>query len=244
MKQIVICENVQAEREALKEMLTTYFFKCGEEVNIWEYESGESMLADAEEGRLKIDVLFLDICMKGMTGVEVARIIREKDCRAVLVFLSKTPDFVVESYEVGAAGYLLKPFSKEKLYQVLKRIFQFNYKRRIVLKTRRQYRYPYIDDIKYIESNKHSVRIHLVDGTTVDATEKLGDLEERIHEKCFLRCHQSYLINMDYIEDVKEDFLLKSGEVVPIRVRERKKIIDAYYHYFVKENKRLSEENN
>lgn len=239
MKQIIICEEVQIEREMLREMLRRYFAELGEEIRVWEYESGEEMLADAEEGRLKIDLLFLDIYMKGITGIEVARQVRRKGCRAAIVFLTDSPDFAMESYEVCSSGYLLKPFLKEQLEKVLKRIFQLDFKRRIALKTRHQYRYPYIDDIEYVESDKHSIIVHLTDGTKVEATEKLSDIEKRICDKRFLRCHQSYLINMDYIEDVKGDFILKGGEIVPIRVRGRKKVLDEYYHYFVKENERL-----
>lgn len=65
------------------------------------------------------------------------------------------------------------------------------------------------------------------------ATEKLGDIEKRIDDKRFLRCHQSYLANMDYVEDVKDDFILKDGSMVPIRIRGRKEIKDDYHQYFV-----------
>lgn len=238
MKQIVICGEMEAERELLKTMLYRLFSQKGENIQIWEYQSGEDMFADAEDGRLKIDLLFLDIYMKGMLGIEAARRVREKGCRAAIVFLTVSPDFALESYEVQASGYLLKPFSEDKLREILRRIFRSDFKRRIVLKTRRQYRYPYIDDIKYIESDKHSIIVHLADGTQVEATEKLGDIEERINEERFLRCHQSYLVNMDYIADVKDDFILKSREIVPVRVRGRKKVVDDYYNYFINEEKK------
>lgn len=239
MKSIIICEDVQLERDLLKEMLQRYFDEISEEIHFLEYESGEALLADAEEERVKGDLLFLDIYMKELTGMDVARVVRRMGSRVPIVFLTATPEFAVESYEVRASGYLLKPFSEEKLKKVLGRIFQIDFKKRIVLKTHRQYRYPYVDDILYIESDKHSIMVHLVNRTTIATTEKLGDIEKRIDESRFLRCHQSYLVNMDHVEDVQDDFILKDGSVVPIRVRGKKEVIDAYYHYFMKDGKNL-----
>ena len=82
-------------------------------------------------------------------------------------------------------------------------------KRRVAIKNRRQYRYPCTDDIMYIDSDKHNVTLHLSDGSEIITVDKLGEIEKRINEKRFLRCHQSYLVNMDYIKDVEDDFIWK-----------------------------------
>lgn len=92
-------------------------------------------------------------------------------------------------------------------------------KRRVAIKNRRQYRYPCTDDIMYIDSDKHNVTLHLSDGSEIITVDKLGEIEKRINEKRFLRCHQSYLVNMDYIKDVEDDFIMEDGTLVPIRVR-------------------------
>ena len=89
------------------------------------------------------------------------------------------------------------------------------------------------DDIMYIDSDKHNVTLHLSDGSEIITVDKLGEIEKRINEKRFLRCHQSYLVNMDYIKDVEDDFIMEDGTLVPIRVRGRKEILDTYYDYFV-----------
>ena len=78
-----------------------------------------------------------------------------------------------------------------------------------------------------------NVTLHLSDGSEIITVDKLGEIEKRINEKRFLRCHQSYLVNMDYIKDVEDDFIMEDGTLVPIRVRGRKEILDTYYDYFV-----------
>lgn len=233
MKRIVLCDDVELERQILKELLTLYFEEMEEELAIVEYESGEKLLADVQEGYLEADLLFLDIFMEGMNGMETARKLRELDHRGPIVFLTASPDFAVESYEVQAAGYLLKPYDAEKIRELTARLLKDNSKKRMAVKTKRQYRYPYIDEIMYIESDRHSVMIHLADGSVILAQEKLGDLEKRIAENRFLHCHQSFLVNMDYIRDVENDFILSDESRIPIRVRGRKEIVDQYYHYFV-----------
>lgn len=236
MKRIVLCDDVELERQILKELLELYFKEIGEEVSVVEYESGESLIADVEEGYLEADLLFLDIYMKNMNGMETARKLREMKRNGPIVFLTASPDFAIESYEVEASGYLLKPYDAEKIKELTAHILKKDEKKRVAVKTRRQYRYPYTDDIRYIDSDRHAVTIHLTDGTEIVTQEKLGDIEKRIGEIRFLRCHQSFLVNMDYIRDVQEDFILDEESRVPIRVRGRKEIVDEYYNYFISKN--------
>ena len=80
------------------------------------------------------------------------------------------------------------------------------------LRNRRQYRYPYTDDIVYIDSDKHNVTLHLSDGSEIVTVDKLVEIEKRINEKRFLHCHQSYLVNMDYVADVQDNFIMKEWQ--------------------------------
>lgn len=236
MKRIVLCDDVELERQILKELLTLYFEEMGEEISVIEYESGEALITDAEEGFLEADLLFLDIFMKNMNGMETARRLREMKRKGPIVFLTASPDFAIESYEVQASGYLLKPYDAEKIKELTARLLKDDSKRRIAVKSKRQYRYPYIDDMMYIDSDRHMVTLHMKDGTEIITQEKLGDLKERIGDHRFLHCHQSYLVNMDYIRDAQDDFILAYDTIVPIRVRGRKDIIDMYHKYFLSHN--------
>ena len=237
MSTIIICDDVEMERQMLHELLLLYFEETKDEVTILEYESGESLIADVEEGYLDADLLFLDIYMKKMNGMEVARRLRKSNHNGPIVFLTASPDFAIESYEVQASGYILKPFDVEKIKELTGRLLKREQRRRVEIKSRRQYRYPYTDEIIYAESEGHLVRTHLLDGSEIIAQEKLGDLENRISERRFLRCHQSYLVNMDYISDAEEGFVLKDGTDIPIRVRGRKEILESYHKYFMGQQK-------
>lgn len=236
VNKIAICDDVEVERFVLKRQLMVYFQKNGGEAQIQEYESGESLLADVEDGYLWPDLIFLDIYMGALNGMDTARKLRKLGVKAPIVFLTASPDFALESYEVEASGYLLKPAEEEQTTALLHRLLKPGLRKRISVKCRRQYRYPFVDEILYLESDRHTVTLHMLDGSEIETTEKLGDLEKQIDDPRFCRCHQSYLVNMEHITDVQEDFILRNGAQVPIRVRGRKDVLDRYNDYFEKQS--------
>ena len=236
VNKIAICDDVEVERFVLKRQLMVYFQKNGGEAQIQEYESGESLLADVEDGYLWPDLIFLDIYMGALNGMDTARKLRKLGVKAPIVFLTASPDFALESYEVEASGYLLKPAEEEQTTALLHRLLKPGLRKRISVKCRRQYRYPFVDEILYLESDRHTVTLHMLDGSEIETTEKLGDLEKQIDDPCFCRYHQSYLVNMEHITDVQEDFILRNGDQVPIRVRGRKDVLDSYNDYFEKQS--------
>lgn len=87
----------------------------------------------------------------------------------------------------------------------------------------------------YVESDKHVLNIHLKDSRVIQTTEKLSELKKTINSKRFIRCYQSYLVNMDYIKDAKTDFIFSNDIRIPIRVRGRKEIIERYHKYYSSE---------
>lgn len=240
MLQIVLCEDSESQRKLLRELLEQHFANKQEEIEVHEYECGETLVADVEEGYVSMDLLFLDIYMGEMNGMQAAHRLRELGCKVPIVFLTATAEFAVESYEVSAAGYLLKPYVKEKIEETVERVLKRTEddSRRLAFKSKRQHRYVDLDNIMYIESDKHAIRIHLTDGSDIETSGKLGEIETAIDDKeSFLRCHQSYLVNMKYIRDVKDAFVMSDGTTVPIRVRGRKNVTEQYFAYFNERSK-------
>lgn len=233
MRRIVICDDVRKERLAIKEALIHFFMEKNEKVVIQEYDCGETFLADVEEEYTEFDILFLDICMEKIDGMATARRLRERGIDSPVVFLTNSPDYAVDSYEVRAAGYLLKPLKEEKLGALLERLLKPDVRRRIAVKARGRMRYLYIDEILWVESDRHTVTLHLADGGCAAVNDRLNAIEEQIGDSRFLRCHQSYLVNMDYVADVQDEFILTDKTRIPMRVRNRRELLDAYYSYFV-----------
>lgn len=227
MRKIAICDDSKLDRQLLKVVIQTYFENNEEEFKIFEYELGDNLLDDIE-----VELLFLDIIMNGM---KIARKLRDIQFKAPIIFLTAHADYAVESYEVYVAGYLLKPYDTNKLTLLLDEVLQRSVQKRIAVKVKKQHRYLEINDIMYVESDKHVLNIHLKDSRVIQTTEKLSELEKTINSKRFIRCHQSYLVNMDYIKDTKTDFILSNDIRIPIRVRGRKEIIERYHKYYSSE---------
>ena len=179
MRKIAICDDSKLDRQLLKVVIQTYFENNEEEFKIFEYESGDNLLA----GHIEVELLFLDIIMNGTNGMKITRKLRDIQFKAPIIFLTAHADYAVESYEVYAAGYLLKPYDTNKLTLLLDEVLQRSVQKRIAVKVKKQHRYLEINDIMYAESDKHVLNIHLKDSRVIQTTEKLSELKKRLIQK-------------------------------------------------------------
>lgn len=232
MKKIAICDDNELQRQMLAEILKEYCRRNYEKLELLEYNCGESLIFDVEDDECDVDLIFLDICMPGIDGMYTARRLRELNCNIEIVFLTATPDYALAGYDVQATGYLVKPIDRKKLDALLRHIFWREHRKRIEIKCGKQYRYPYISDIMYIESSNHKAMLHLADETQISTIEKLSTLKERIDDSHFLQCHQSYLVNMNYIADIRKNIILSDGKEIPISARRRTETIETYHQFW------------
>lgn len=234
MLHIGICDDSQRDRAALCALLGQIpGLRRAMDVQVTEYACGEQLLLDAEDGRCDFDLLFLDIFMGGLSGMETARQLRALGVPTPLVFLTSSPDFALESYDVEAAGYLLKPPQPERLAALIDRLLSPAEKPKLAIKCAGRRQLCGYDEILCLESDNNVTHIHLLDGQTLTSRERLSVMEQALSDRRFLRCHQSYLVNMDYIQSAERDFTMEGGATVPIRAHSRKEMTDAYYQYFV-----------
>lgn len=119
------------------------------------------------------------------------------------------------------------------LYIIASDILEESLKKKEILTVKRKgklYRIAY-QDIEYIESQARVCRIFATDNRCFVTTCKLNDLEEKLSDKRFLRCHQSYLVNMDHIQSAGDNFIMDSGDIVQIRQNGAKEIKEKYEEY-------------
>lgn len=235
MFRIAICDDLSEEREKIRLLLKTLLAAQDIPAEFTEYDSGNALLSAWESGNLDVNLIFLDICMNGLDGVETAHRLRDTRCGTDIIFLTTTPDFAIEGYEVEAAGYLLKPLEEEKLCQLLERLFGREDSMMLTLRQGNSVYSIVSSEIVYIESSRNRLTIHTV-RETIPCYGRLDELACRLSEKKFLRCHQSFLVNMDRIYAAEDDFHMETGEIVPIRVRERRGIKEAYFRYITEKN--------
>lgn len=215
MLQLAVCDDERVFRSDLRKLLGTELELCGIDYHISEFTSGEELIAGLEKADCQI--LFLDIEMKGIDGVEAARRLRETKRQMEIVFVTSYADFVFQGYEVRALNYILKPYEPEKIAAVLHTALEaldIEAEKYYVIDQRGgSIRVP-LSSVKYFSSDRRTV--HAVT-TEQEYTfyEKLSDLETELPDT-FVRIHNRYLVHLKYLEAVRQNTAVVDGEELPV----------------------------
>lgn len=226
---IAICDDCEEDRKFIKDVLDEYAKGQKNLFYVEEFESGEAFLR-RETNRFAL--IFLDIFMTGINGMEVARTLRERGEKAMLVFCSSSREFAVESYEVNALHYLIKDRNKELLYQVLDKFFQaFPVGRSIEVKTGRERRMILMQDIVYVEANNKKCIIHTKE-EEIEVTMTMSEMNELLTLPEFARPIRYAIVSLKEVTAVPTDIVrLSNGVEIPIGRGERKNMKQAFAEY-------------
>lgn len=215
MYRIGICDDSQADRIYIQELVSAWSRSCGNCAAIVEFTSAENFLFQEEESST-IDILLLDIEMGRLDGVSLAKKIRQKNETMQIVFITGYSDYIAEGYEVSALHYLMKPVSRDKLFSVLNRAAEKLAKNEKVLQLQtgcELVRIP-IYQIRYADVTGNYVTIH----ANLDFKVKmpLGELEKELDDR-FHRVGRSAIVNLGFIQRVtKSDIFLNDGSAIPV----------------------------
>lgn len=213
---IVICEDDILQRELLVNYLNQIFKDLGFEYLLIEFSSGEELLSDYPD---KVDIIFLDIQMDELTGMDTARKIREFDNNVEIVFTTAILDYIHEGYEVRAYRYLLKPLKYECILKHTKACIEelIDRKDTIVVKHKSETTIIQTNDILYIEVLRKEVTIHTKEEKSLFKT-SMKSIEDNLIKKNFFRCHKSYLINLKKVKSLKEkeNIVIINGNEIPV----------------------------
>lgn len=235
---IAICEDNELHREMFACMLDRYAAETSIELTLTQYINGVNFLYDIEEGAY-FDIVFLDIYMDDILGIDIARKIRAGGYRGSIIFLTASPDFALEGYNVDADSYLLKPLSYSKLKTVLDGITHEATPSSYQVCQRSSVINLAFHEILYIESQNSKCMIHTVFGKTYTAYKTLNTIEKELNSSNFYRCHQSFLVNLYHVRQIDKQFILWNGESVPIRQRGIKSAREAFVAYTARKNAAL-----
>ena len=231
MIRIAVCDDSPEFLQRAADMVERWSEQSGTPAEIYRFDNGDALLA--KNAVTHMDIIFLDIIMPLQNGIDTAKELRLSDNAVKIIFLTSSPEFALESYEVKAQGYLLKPVTYEKIKETLDECshgFETE-SENIVLKTAFGYQKLYFHDIEYAEAQNKRVVFFLRTGKTVEAAQPLHSLEDRITENDgFFKCHRSYLV---YIPNVDRfsmtEIITKSGRSIPIARGYVKAFKDAYF---------------
>ncbi len=215
MLRIAICDDEMEARDALRIQLEKLMIEDAEEI-IYEFSSGTSAASWLSKHPGEIDLLFLDVEMKGLNGMETAEKIRTFDEHLNIVFVTGYSDYVFDGYHVGALDYLIKPATEEKLRQLLGRVRTKTAREEALTYTVKTmegtWRFP-LSDILYFYSDKRKVSLVTSRGQYAFYA-RLDEIEAQLSPR-FIRIHQRYLINPAHVDYLGSDSVTMHGQTLP-----------------------------
>lgn len=225
---IAICDDSKEDVAQLSNALLAY----GPVFDIISYPSGTVLMDELQDGYFAADILFLDIYMPGLNGIETAKKIRSLRQDLKIIFLSSSRDHYPEAYDVFAFNYIVKPFDRERLYTVLTRALD-ELRKESGYKIRIQYKNTVhtVDcrQILYIESRDKLLLFYLTDGSILQCYGRLEDILQELPKQYFFRCHQSFAVNLSHVTEMGDNYLRIGQAMIGISRKYGKGVKDRYY---------------
>ena len=184
----------------------------------------------------KYDIVFLDIEMPHLDGMELSRRLRRMGSECCIIFITNMPQYAVQGYEVEALAYLIKPVRFFHFSQVLKKAMdrvkkQHTEDRSIVLKTPQEVKVVASSSIRYIEVESHNLVFHMAEGDLLRTRASLKTLEEQLEGMNFCRCNSCYLVNLRYVDSVVGNTVRVGDEELLMSRHKKKEFVEQYMKY-------------
>jgi len=227
---IAILEDDGNYRKKITEYIEQYQEERGIEFQITAFSNGMEIL-DGFCGNF--DIILLDIEMPGLNGMEVAREIRRQDADVVLVFITNLAEYAIQGYEVDALDFVLKPINyynfSVKLERAIKRA-DSRASGEVVLFLPEGVKRLSTRKIYYVDIQGHTLRYHTDQGV-FGVRGTMQQAEKELAEYHFFRCNVSYLVNLRYAVDTRDNVVVVAGEELEISRRNRAAFLAALMAY-------------
>ena len=233
MYHIAVCDDEKRIRDQIVDFLNRYAEEMNEKIQITVFESADRLLVDYPKD---VDLIFLDIAMTGVDGMEAAHAIRKFDEKVCIIFITTMYQYAIEGYSVRAFGFICKPVKWQEFHHelscALNQIRTLQEKNQyIAVKSGRQTVQINIAEIAYCEVQNHSMKIYS-NGACGAYRCQMNELEELLRPHGFFRCHASYLVNGSYIHRIERArLILKDGTEIPISQRRKKDFMNELASY-------------
>lgn len=230
MIHIAICDDETVMSEKIRVMASDFFRRKHIETAVFQFTSGEELLNSDQ----KIDILFLDIQMNGIDGMEAARKLRSRKFQGFLIFINVLREMVFSSFEVQAYDYLVKPFDEKQFEKTMERLLvSMQNASGANLLVQKGYESSIIsfDDIVFCEIIDRKIYLHLINSKVIDYYDRIENLEKKLDGR-FYKCHRSFLINLKYLKGYKnKTAYMEGGKEIPVsrlRSKEFSRVILQY----------------
>ena len=215
---IALCEDEKMHAAVTQDIIRQWSASREQDVEIAIYESAEAFLKDFHRG-VKYDLSFLDIHLGGMSGIDLARSIRQFDMSMLIVFVTNFRDYVFEGYEVSAFRFLMKPVKERGVVEALNAASE-------ICRRRGESYFTIVKEdaiqriaksgIVYFATQNHYIHVHTFDGVHV-IRGKMSSLDDEFAKPMFVKCNRGIMINVEHISSIRKDQVsMVNKETLPL----------------------------
>lgn len=230
MIQVAICEDNSKHQQDILKYLQRYEEQYSVKFHTTVYQDGIDLVSEYAS---QFDIIFLDIEMKMMNGMEAAQKIRQLDHQVIIIFITNLAQYAIQGYDVEAKGFLLKPVKYIAFEQQLQKCIhdvgksQLEY---LSVKYAGGMKKYALSEIYYMESDGHYIDIHSEAGTERFLS-SIREMEEKLEGKSFFRCNNGTIVNLQHVERVQKNDIVMNGELLAISRSRKKEFMEALTNY-------------
>ncbi|MCF0146792.1 MAG: response regulator transcription factor [Clostridium sp.] len=231
---IAICEDQDVQINLLNNHIHNWAKEKDTKISIDTFNSAEEFLFEWSDYN-KYDIIFLDVNLSKMSGVELSNIIREKNTKIDIVFVTGLFKYALHGYRVRALQYLIKPIKITDLYYcldtTLDRINNDEEVSSFVLETSKKVIKLDYNEIYYFVMFSPYIDIH-TNSEKITVRKNISEIEMILPNEYFVRCHRSYIVNIKHIKSiVKNNIMLENGVNIPISRGKYKEVNETFINY-------------
>lgn len=236
MVHLAFCDDDISTHYAMRAMLAHYMELYPQyEMKSYFFTAPLELLCHAEENH-SFDIVLLDIYMKGMSGIEAAKELRQMNAEAGIIFITASQEHALDAFAVDAAQYLVKPYAENELFAALHKVFKNTatvQAEKLMLKTSAGIVCLKYQDIVFTETaRKNYQTIHTIGGEAVEVRMTSAELFQQLSSnQNFFRCGASFNLNFKYVRQITKEYIFfDTGEKVAIPYRSYKKVKEKFFY--------------
>lgn len=225
---IGICDDETYFRDEIEKLVSVYANEAEHTVDIRTFANAEELVEDILDKGTEYHVLFLDVEMEGMTGMDAAKKLRAEGYKGIICFVTSKSHYAYDAFGVDAIGYVTKPAKYTDVKQTMKKAViildmqrdeEEAKKRYIEITTQNEKVMLDLHQVIYVEKRRNQCVIHMEESEIV-CYETLKSLFERLDKSKFTFTHQGFIVNFDKIKEVKKDTVcFGKGREIPVSRR-------------------------
>lgn len=235
MLKIAVCDDEQLDIEHLTSIISKYCAERQISYIIDKYSTGPELLNCCK----RYTVIFLDIKMQNLDGINLAQRIRAQDKHVKIIFVTNFENYRSDAFTVRAFGYVVKPYSPDVIFRQLNDVIDYSIQERrestVTFDTDQGIKTMNADDIYYAEAWSHKIKIHYKENFFI-INDTIVHILSAIQIYGFSMPHKSFIVNMNHVSHIiGYDIYLTNGSVIPMS-QKRAVQFKKEFHAFLKSN--------